>query len=80
MQDTTQTVVISDAFWKRKFNGDPGVLGKISMLTAFFHGGGGHACGLRSFLRRRDRLVDPGGPCEPRYSERAEHWLMPIAR
>jgi len=28
MQELTQTVVISESFWKRHFNGDAGVLGK----------------------------------------------------
>ena len=32
-QDLTQTVVISDAFWKRRFNRDPQVLGKTLKIS-----------------------------------------------
>ena len=32
-QDRSQTIVISNEFWKREFNSDPGVLGKTHSMS-----------------------------------------------
>jgi predicted permease len=80
-QDLTQTVVISSAFWKRRFGGDPRVLGKSFKVSGVlstvvgvmppevgpFHGG------------PLDLWV-PIDPESARYSERKDHWLIAIGR
>jgi putative ABC transport system permease protein len=80
-QDLTQTVVISSPFWKRRFNGDPKVLGK--------------SCKVSGVLSTVVGVMPPsfgsfyGGPLDlwvpidaesARYSERKDHWLMAIGR
>jgi predicted permease len=81
IQDEFQTIVISDAFWKRKFNRYPNVLGKsfnvervVSTIVgvmpprfAPFYGG-------------TIDLWVPINAASPRYSARQDHWLMPVAR
>src|ERR1700680_3171413 len=81
MQDTTQTVVISNSFWKRKFNRDPNVLvkffnvdGVVSTVVGIM------PAGFDPFYGDRIELWIPIDPANARYSERVEHWLMPIAR
>ncbi len=81
MQDTTQTVVISDAFWKRKFNGDPGVLGKhFNVDGTSSTVVGVMPPGFDSFYEEKTDVWIPVDPANRRYSERADHWLMPVAR
>ena len=81
MQDTTQTVVISNSFWKRKFNRDPNVLGKIFNVDGVVSTVVG-SCLRASILFTEKGLMlwIPIDPANARYSERVEHWLMPIAR
>jgi putative ABC transport system permease protein len=80
-QDWAQTVVISDAFWKHEFNGDPNVLGKsfniegiVSTVVGVVPGG------FAPFYGGRIDLWQPINPANPRYSARIDHWLMPVAR
>jgi putative ABC transport system permease protein len=81
IHDEFQTIVISDSFWKRKFNSDPHALGKsvnidrvVSIIVgvmpphfAPFYGG-------------TIDLWVPINAASPRYSARQDHWLMPVAR
>jgi len=81
MQDNSQTVVISDSFWNRKFNRDPRVLGKTftvdGALTTVV---GVMPPGFSPFYGRTTDLWIPIDPTNSRYSARIDHWLMPIAR
>jgi putative ABC transport system permease protein len=81
MQDNSQTVVISDSFWKRKFNRDPNVLGK----TFYVDGAastvvGVMPAGFAPFYGARIDMFVPIDPANARYSARIDHWLMPVAR
>src|SRR5262249_38030077 len=81
MQDNSETVVISEPFWKRKFNSDPNVLGKTfnvdgSLSTVV----GVMPEGFAPFYGRRIDLWIPVDPANARYSARLDHWLMPVAR
>jgi len=81
MQDNSEAVVISDSFWKRKFNRDPNVLGKTftvdgSLSTVV----GVMPAGFAPFYGNRIDLWIPIDPANARYSARIDHWLMPIAR
>jgi putative ABC transport system permease protein len=81
MQDNSETVVISDSLWKRKFNRDPNVLGKTfnvdgSLSTVV----GVMPAGFAPFYGRRIDLWIPIDPANARYSARLDHWLMPVAR
>jgi putative ABC transport system permease protein len=81
MQDRTQTVVISSSFWKRHFNNDPQVLGKsfniegvVSTVVGIM------PAGFAPFYGEPLDLWQPVNPESSRYSERLDHWLMPVAR
>ena len=81
MQDNSETVVISDPFWNRKFNRDPNVLGKTfnvdgSLATVV----GVMPAGFAPFYGRSIDLWIPIDPANARYSARIDHWLMPIGR
>jgi putative ABC transport system permease protein len=81
MQDNTQTVVLSDAFWKRKFDRDPNVLGKkFTVDGAVSTVVGVMPPGFAPFYGRRVDMWIPIDPTNRRYSARIEHWLMPVAR
>ena len=82
-QELTQAVVLSDSFWKRHFNGDPGVLGKsftnhntgiVSTVVGIM------PPGFAPFYGDRIDLWQPINPANPRYAARQDHWLMPVAR
>jgi predicted permease len=81
MQDNSQTVVISDSFWKRKFNSDPNALGK----TFNVDGAVSTVVGIMppGFAPFYGQLIDLWIPIDPtngRYSARIDHWLMPVGR
>jgi predicted permease len=81
IQDTTQTIVISNAFWKRRFNSDPRVLGRtlnVSGVASTIVGV--MPPGFGSFYGERLDLWQPVNPESARYSERQDHWLMAIGR
>jgi putative ABC transport system permease protein len=81
MQDTTQTVVISNSFWKRKFNSDPNALGKTFTVQGVVSTVVGvMPAGFVPFYGDRIDLWQPINPESSRYAERADHWLMPVAR
>jgi len=82
-QELTQAIVISDSFWKRHFDGDPGVLGKsftnhntgiVSTVVGIM------PPGFAPFYGDRIDLWQPINPANARYAERRDHWLMPVAR
>jgi putative ABC transport system permease protein len=83
MQERTQTVVISESFWKRHFNGDAGVLGKsfpnhnTGIVTTVV---GVMPSGFAPFYGDRIDLWQPINPANTRYKARQDHWLMPVAR
>jgi len=81
MQDNSETVVISDSFWARKFNRNPNVLGKtFSIDGAVATVVGVMPAGFSPFYGRRIDSWIPIDPTNARYSARIDHWLMPIAR
>lgn len=81
MQDKTQTVVISDSFWKRKFNRDSAALGKTFNIQGVVSTVVGvMPPGFAPFYGSRIDLWQPVNPESSRYSERIDHWLMPVAR
>jgi putative ABC transport system permease protein len=81
IQDTTQTIVISSAFWKRRFNSDPRVLGRTLNVSGVASTiAGVMPPGFGSFYGERLDLWQPVNPESARYSERQDHWLMAIGR
>jgi putative ABC transport system permease protein len=83
MQEVTQTVVISNSFWKTHFNADPSAIGKTLTIRST-----GILCTIvgimpPGFADLNGLPVDlwqPKDPASPRYSARQDHWLLPIAR
>ena len=84
-QEQFQTVVISNVFWKRKFNGAPDALGKTFRVdgvvstvvgvmpagfTGFAHWSGGKTADV----------WNPINPESERNTKRSDHWNMPVAR
>ena len=81
MQDNSETVVISDSFWARKFNRDPNVVGKSFYIDgAVATVVGVMPAGFAPFYGRSLDLWIPIDPTNGRYSARIDHWLMPVAR
>ncbi len=81
MQDKSISVVISDTFWRSKFNADPQVLGKTfvtegTVATIV----GVMPAGFQSIGGQRLDLWQPINPQSARYSDRQDHWLVPVAR
>ncbi|HXM41870.1 MAG TPA: ABC transporter permease [Bryobacteraceae bacterium] len=80
-QDLSQTVVVSDAFWKRRFNRDPKVLGKtfkVSGVVSTVVGVMPPTFG--SFYGGPLDMWVPIDADSARYSERKDHWLIAIGR
>jgi len=81
MQELTQTVVISHAFWKTHFNSDPNVLGKSFHVSGVVSTVAGvMPSGFAPFYGDPIDLWQPVNPRSSRYSERQDHWLMPVGR
>jgi putative ABC transport system permease protein len=81
MQDHDQTVMISESLWKTHFNRDPNILGKtfrVNGITSTVVGV------MPQSLTSPDGIkIDLWQPIDAeskRYVERADHWLMPVAR
>lgn len=83
--EDSQTVVISDALWKTRFHGDPGVLGKtfriddvvstaVGVMPADFKTFGPWFTGKRADVWR------PANPEDARYASRGGFWIVPLAR
>ena len=81
MQDNSETVVISDTFWRRKFNRDPHVLGKSFTIDgAVSTVVGVMPAGFAPFYGQPTDLWIPIDPTNARYSARIDHWPMPVGR
>ena len=80
-QDLTQTVVLSSPFWKRRFNGDPKVLGKTLKISGVLSTVVGvMPPSFGSFFGGPLDLWVPIDAASTRYAERKDHWLMAIGR
>ena len=76
-----QTVVISDLFWKRRFNRNPNALGKTfddegTMCTTV----GVMPPGFEPFYGDRIDIWEPMDPASTTHSKREDHYLMAIGR
>jgi putative ABC transport system permease protein len=82
IQDATQTVVISDAFWERRFHRDPGVLGKSFTVAGVLSTVVGvMPRGFAPFYGEKIDLWYPINPAGDRYSKRDDRgWLSAIGR
>ncbi|HUL17116.1 MAG TPA: ABC transporter permease [Terriglobales bacterium] len=80
-QDLSQTVVISDGFWNRKFSRDPNVIGKTFQVAAIESTiVGVMPPGFAPFYGFPIDLWIPINPSSTRYAQRIDHWLMPVGR
>ena len=88
-QEQFQTVVISNAFWKRRFNSDPNVLGKtfrldgvVSTVVGVMPAGFiGFAPWYGSSTEGKATEVwIPIDPESARNVKRSDHWIMAVAR
>ena len=80
-QDHAQTVVISNEFWKREFNGDPQVLGKTFAIEGVVSTiVGVMQPNFAPFYGGRLDVWIPINAASSRYSARIDHWLTPVAR
>jgi predicted permease len=81
MQDQSQAILISDSFWKRKFNRDPSVLGKsVSIERVISTVVGVMPPGFAPFYDEKIDVWVPINAASARYTARQDHWLMPVAR
>src|SRR5208282_1438097 len=77
--------VISNSFWKRKFNSDPGVLGKtfrigdvVSTVVGVMPAG---FIGFAPWDHGKAADVwEPVNPEDTWYAKRSDHVMMPVAR
>ncbi len=88
-REPSQTVVISHDFWRRKFDGDPNVLGKtfriegvvstvVGVMPAGFTGfAPWYGSGADAKPTEVWTAIDPGSA---RNAKRSDHWIMPVAR
>jgi len=83
--EDSQTVIISDSFWKKQFNGDASVLGKtfriddvvstvVGVMPADFKTFGPW------FTGERVDVWQPVNPEDARYASRGGFWIVPLAR
>jgi putative ABC transport system permease protein len=90
-QEQFQTVVISNAFWKRRFNSDPNVLGKtfrldgmvstvVGVMPAGFTGFAPWYSYSSSTEGKSTEVWKPVNPGSARNAKRSDHWFMPVAR
>jgi putative ABC transport system permease protein len=80
-QDRTQTVMLSEAFWRRAMNSDSSVIGKSFPIEGIVSTVVGiMPAGFAPFYGERIDLWAPVNPESTRYSARIDHWLMPVAR
>jgi predicted permease len=81
MQEHVQSVILSTPFWKSHFHGDPHVLGKSFNIEGVVSTVVGvMPAGFAPFYGGKIDLWEPINPESARYSQRIDHWLMPIAR
>lgn len=83
MQELTQTVVLSNSYWKTRFHSDPSVMGKTFTIRST-----GILCtivgvmppGITDLSGNPLDFWEPKNAASSRYSARQDHWLMPFAR
>jgi len=85
IQEQFQTVVISNLFWKRKFNSAPQVLGKTFRIDGVVSTVVGvmpvEFSGFAPWYE--GKLADVWKPIDPeseKNAKRSDHWIMPVAR
>ncbi len=88
-QEQSQTVVISNAFWTRKFDSAPDALGKTFRIDGVVStvvgvmpvGFTGFAPWYGSGAEGKPTEVwTPIDPASARNAKRSDHWIMPVAR
>jgi len=83
MQEFTQTVVLSNSFWKTHYHSDPNVIGKTftirdtGILSTIV---GVMPPGITDLTGNPLDFWEPKNAASSRYSARQDHWLMPFAR
>ncbi len=81
MQDRSQAIVISDSFWKRHYDSNPDVIDKSFVIQGVVSTVVGvMPAGFAPLYGREPDLWQPVNPTSKRYSDRLDHWLMPIGR
>jgi putative ABC transport system permease protein len=83
MQEFTQTVVLSNSYWRTRFHSDPNVIGQTFTIRST-----GILCtivgvmplGITDLSGDPLDFWEPKNAASPRYSARQDHWLMPFAR
>ena len=81
MQEHVQSVILSTPFWKSHFQEDPQVLGKSFNIEGVVSTVVGvMPPGFAPFYGAKIDIWEPINPQSARYSQRIDHWLMPIAR
>jgi predicted permease len=85
VQEQFQTVVISNMFWKRKFNSDPDVLGKTFRVDGVVSTVVGvMPVGFTGFAPwsegKKTDVWNPIDPDSEKNAKRSDHWIMPVAR
>ena len=81
MQDKSISVVLSDTFWRTKFNADPQILGKTFLTEGTVATiVGVMPPGFNAIGGQRLDLWQPINAQSARYSDRGDHWLIGVAR
>jgi putative ABC transport system permease protein len=81
MQDKFISVVITDTFWRSKFNADPQILGKTFLTEGTVATiVGVMPPGFNAIGAQRLDLWQPINPQSARYSDRQDHWLVAVGR
>jgi predicted permease len=89
IQEQFQTVVISNTFWRNRFNSDPGILGKtfriegmVSTVVGVMPAGftGFAPWYSSSTYGKATEVWGPVNPESAQYAKRLDHWIMPVAR
>lgn len=88
-QQQSQTVIISNTFWRNRFNSDPGVLGKtfriegvVSTVVGVMPAGftGFAPWYSQSTYGKTTDVWNPVNPENAKYAKRSDHWFLPVAR
>ena len=84
-QEQAQTVIISNDLWKKRFKGDPNVLGKTFRIRGIDSTVVGvMPAGFEAFEQwYQGKSVDVWEPANPKgakYARRSDRWMMPVAR
>lgn len=81
IQDKYQGILISDSFWKSRFNGDSNILGKsVNIERVVSTIVGVLPAGFAPFYGQKIDVWVPINAASTRYAARQDHWLMPVGR